>query len=146
MSEEIKPEWEIEPDELHFVDEKTGYKCVIWRHHELGNLNGYVIFPKDSKLYKLYKDSNYNYFYDNPIFVNNIRVHGLIFRGDCLPYLEGEFALGFDCGYHSDIVPYIDYRRSSSDLSNVTYKNIEYVKKECTKLASQLYELNNNGD
>ncbi len=149
LNEKIKPEWEIEPDELHFVDEKTGYKCVIWRHPELGNLNGYVILPKDTKLYKLYKESDEYWFYNSPILVNNIKVHGdikvhggLTYSGDCLPYLKGEFALGFDCGHGFDLIPYLDYGRSSSDLSNATYKNIEYVKKECSKLASQLYELN----
>lgn len=41
-----KGPWQDEPDELHWVDEATGYKCHILRAMPApGHLNGYVAVP-----------------------------------------------------------------------------------------------------
>jgi hypothetical protein len=43
--------WQNEPDELDWIDERTGLRCHILRHPEMGQLNGYVGVPASHVLY-----------------------------------------------------------------------------------------------
>jgi|ERR1700692_154976 len=126
-----KGPWNTEPDKLQFTDEETGFECSIERHPIMGHLNGYVIIPKRNILRDIEIDEY------------NIDIHGGLsfFDEDCV---------GFDCAHHGDIVPitsdiYKDFleRNPPEQFKGVypTYKNIEFVKAECKKLARQLKDL-----
>lgn len=128
MSDNEKP-WLNEPDSLRFIDELTGLECYIWRHPALGSLNGYVIIPKNNKLYGIY---------DGDEILNNIEVHGGITFSGIRKEID-EYAIGFDCSHAGDLSP----KMSSDILAYLgdTYKDIEFVKAECRSLAKQLFEL-----
>lgn len=140
-------EWQDEPDKMQFVDEATGYPCLIVRNI-LGCLCGYVGITRDHFLHGVD--------YSNAKF-NNIEVHGgLTFSDKCNPHAceskgichvveEGEddnvWWLGFDCAH------FYDYRPSPIFVKmayHETYRNIRYLKNEIKNLARQLSEINTN--
>jgi hypothetical protein len=104
----------------------------------LGTINGYVIVPTDSKYY----DADY-------LYVEDIDVHGgLSYSGfGPLNLIPNEYyALGFDCA-HADDGRNFDFARehgieipiySSSIFGTENWKDEEFVKNECEKLAKQI--------
>lgn len=159
MSKKEQLPWENEPDELRFTDEATGLECYICRHSEIGHLNGYVIIPKDNVLY----GAN---LFDNP----DIKVHGGVTFSGIMPINDfilewhantitmqeviygpniNEYCIGFDCAHYNDLIPDDPYNKTfhPNIIDNInahfprTYKDIEYVKAECLKLAKQLHDL-----
>lgn len=121
IKNEVK-EWENEPDELGFTDKTTGLECWIWRNPGSGFLCGYVIIPKEHKLYEKNLFGN-----------SDFEVHGGISFSD---FIRNEFMIGFDCGHAGDLSPYTYISSTPYD----TYRNIEYVKAECISLAKQISE------
>lgn len=137
-------EWKNEPDKIQWVDEATGLDCLIHRHNRSGHLCGYVGVPEGHPAFE--KD------YETP----DVDVHGGLTyadfcqdtacedKGIChVPY-EGRphrvWWLGFDCAHSGDYSP-ISHRfenESWYSRSHETYRNVEYVKAECAKLAAQL--------
>lgn len=86
---------------------------------------------------------------------SKIDVHGgITWSGDVWRLgRKGSWYFGFDCAHFMDLVPWMDAWRQSPDypkeltrINNFlgasipidTYKNLEYVKRECIKLAGQL--------
>jgi len=140
--------WENEPDSLSFVDEDTGYTCFIRRNLIVGHLCGYVFIPDD--LVNKAKELSEK--------IKDIDIHGgITYKG----YIEGiadkikPYAIGFDCAHAWDFVPYM-YMHGCKELSpeviiegtmeyqskmDITYKDINFVKNECRKLAKQLHEI-----
>lgn len=127
--------WEHEPNSEEWVDEATGYKCLIWRHPTHGSLNGYVTIPRKHPLHGQNYDE-INHFVD---------VHG----GLTYSHAEkrGKWTVGFDCNHAEDFAPkmvmslmkYVD-----SDVRHhlhETYRDWAYVKAEVEKLAQQLKQL-----
>lgn len=111
--------WDNEPDRLEF--ESHGLPCVIQRTKTVGTLCGYVGIPVGN----LFGDD-----YDNV----KVDVHGgLTYSG----YGPGEgrstWWFGFDCAHYGDLMPKFDITDEYG-----TYRDIEYVKAECIKLAAQL--------
>ena len=146
---EKKWAWEDELDSLQFVDEDTGYTCFIRRHPELKHLCGYVFVPNDliDKAKELLGEME-----------DIINIHGGI---TFTQYIKGypvqgidpkTYAIGFDCGHAWDFVPYMYKELYPDDVTEdkmeeyqrnmgVTYKDINFVKNECRKLAKQLHEI-----
>lgn len=142
--EKDKRPWEDEPDILQFIDKDTGYKCFIRRHLELGHLCGYVLIPDDlvNNIEELSEE------------IENIDIHGGITFNKILidPSMNSEHhAIGFDCAHSCDFAPYvyedlcIDHTREDrikyQHIMGMTYKDINFVKNECRKLAKQLHEI-----
>ena len=133
-------EWENEPDELRWVDEKTGMDCLILRHPSLKHLCGYVRVPFIVQPGCSW--CNCRHTTPNGKILGEIRVHGGITFDGKFEHLKDlsidGFWYGFDCAHSGDFSPgTLKY----GFVPNETYRNIAYVKAECEKLAEQLSKL-----
>jgi hypothetical protein len=118
-------EWDNEEDYLGFIEPETGLECIISRR-STGSLNGYVESP-----YVLYDVGTYLSEIDM-----NITFSGRI-KG------KEKYYVGFDSG--SSLQPYAERANSISNIvDGINYKNMEYVKNECLKLAKQIKNHINN--
>ncbi len=139
MTEELQYQgvWQLEPDELRWIDDTTGYSCVILRHPFLHHLCGYVgVFPWHPA---------YGLGYNHDLIAKTDVHGGLTYAGDGLRNESSgdEWWLGFDCAHGGDLVP-VMREEQFADLGlmdQCTYRTIEYVRKECTSLAQQLKQL-----
>ncbi len=138
-------EWDTEPDKVQYIDKDTGFTCLIVRVPHSGHLCGYVGVPEEHCAYK----KNYNDV--------SAEVHGgLTFSDSCQESPEGEgichvpepgepehvWWLGFDCahcGDYSSMAYPIGLLQYSCD--DEVYRNIEFVKSQCSKLALQLQDM-----
>lgn len=121
--------WDGEPNSLEWVDEATGYTCRIKRGC-MGYLLGYVDFPDDPSLN-----------------IDSLEVHGGITFDELN---NGIRTLGFDMGHFNDmspmnelmvnigLIPKLTFDPDLIKHFNIEYRNIGYVKKECTKLAESI--------
>jgi hypothetical protein len=87
--------------------------------------------------------------------LGSIRVHGgLTYAGLRGEFDRGLWYFGFDCGHYDDFMPalearlkllYVDESMAWKKRSpyNGTYRDIDYVKNECQKLARQLKAMDN---
>ena len=131
---EARGEWDSEPDKMQWRDEATGLACLIHRG-PVGALCGYVGVPPGHHHFgKDYNDVD-------------ARAHGgLTFSAKCGETREngsgichvapGEpelWWLGFDCAHCDDLSP-----QMTSHYGSEIYRNIDYVKRECARLAAQL--------
>jgi hypothetical protein len=67
--------WNDEPDKRQWVDERTGYPCLMVRNGSMGFWCGYVGLPKGHRLYKQGYDDSYRH---------GIEAHGgLTFAAEC---------------------------------------------------------------
>lgn len=137
--------WLNEPDNLEF--EAHGFPCHIKRHNHrpernpkdwLGHFCAYVGIPKSHPYYgKSYDDME-------------LEVHGGITYAKEDPEKEIHW-IGFDCAHFGDLIPGIfEHRQSGGFLHDIAseygdagevYRDINYVKAECEKLAEQLRKL-----
>ncbi len=146
--------WCTEPDKVQWVDEQTNLDCLIVRNR-VGALCGYVGVPPEHPLH----GRDYNSVYS---LINGLDVHGgLTFsggcqetndpsRGICHVPLDGRpdhvWWFGFDCAHLYDFVPQMSVFDAPPDngrprvnfLHEGTYRDLDYVKRECTQLARQL--------
>lgn len=139
--------WQHEVDKKQWMDEATGYPCLIVRGHS-GALCGYVGVPEGHQDYEKKYD-------DVPAEVHG----GLTFASHCQDGPEdhsichipapGEpdnvWWLGFDCAHLGDISPAFDRMRRNIGLPDhgplsydETYKDMDYVEAEVRSLAQQL--------
>jgi hypothetical protein len=100
----------------------TQYNCVIKRNKSLGNLCGYVEIDNDNKLH------------GTPYLDLNFEVHGGITYGDITE--DSKSIYGFDCGHYGDMT---FFKGSIGDQVGI-YRDMDYVTKECEKLAEQFSE------
>lgn len=122
----INYEWRSEPNYAEYKDFGTFYDYKIIRNKDNGVLLGYVQLAHNHSLYGCYDLDDYR----------KIKVHGGVsFSG----YIFKGFYVGFDCGHAGDLQPMV------VEIGLIppgdTYKNIQFVQKECLKLALQLKEL-----
>ena len=126
MKYKIKGEWDTEPDEAVWIDGETGYVCEA-RRSRIGAWYGCVRLPEN---HILNDDKLQTEDFD-------LEVHGGVTFFD---KKEDDFYwIGFDCAHEFDILPTFPIIQQRSDL--ITYKNLDYVKEECKKLAKQLKEI-----
>lgn len=132
--------WDNEPDAARWLDEKSLFQCVISRCHSYWC--GYVIIPSSHFLY------NIN-LYD--IDTTHFKVHGGVSysgKGNFSTWKRflseasrapNDWVIGFDCGHCDDMTPEDGYSQwKIKNYEDYLYRDIEYVKKEVTKLASYL--------
>ena len=143
--------WQSEPDKVQWMDPATGLPCLILRHPQHGQLCGYVGVGPDHPMHGAGYD-----------LAGDINVHGgLTFadhcsgdeRGICHVVDAGEpdnvWWFGFDCGHAGDYSPGHEARMREvlgRDYHPIpmgpwgadVYRDIEYVRAEVTRLASQL--------
>jgi hypothetical protein len=117
--------WDNEPDELSFVEEVTKLECLILRNLLFGSLCGYIVFPEGKDL-------------DTDL----LEVHGGVTHSNFSshPLHSSKYCIGFDCAHAYDWSPYAMSQTFAEETFS-TYKDIEFVKAECRKLAKQLYDL-----
>ena len=149
-SEWSKGEWQDEPDKMQFVDEATGYSCLIVRN-SLGCLCGYVGIMRDHSLYGVdYNDDKFNNIdvHGGLTFSDKCNQHDCESKGICHVVEDGEddnvWWLGFDCAHCKDYCPYQIFKYDKIIPENYMYRNIHYVKNEIKNLARQLSEMNTN--
>lgn len=155
--------WESEPDEVAWRHDGSGYLCLLIRG-PTGAWCGYVGVDTDHIAHGLryYADS---YSVEDiargdksaseanvQIRVNEIQAHGgLTFSGErSHPEASGfEHWFGFDCAHAGDFSPkYDDPNHPVLGLGKPTgwggvieYRDVDYAKSECEKIASQLKEI-----
>jgi len=137
--------WLNEPDKAQWTDEATGLPCLAKRHPKLGFLCGYVgVAPGHWAYGKGYSEER----------LEAMKVHGgLTYAAGCNHGDEATsichvpepgqpddvWWLGFDCGHAYDLAP--GGTRNIQGYSfggGESYRNINYVKRECAELAKQL--------
>lgn len=128
MTEINKQPWLEEPDEVEF--EHCGLKCKILRVKTLGHLCGYVGIPENHRFYKKS--------YDDLNEINELEVHGGLTFSDTIGN-DGLWYFGFDAAHGCDLTPFMPLSsfRSSTNESR-EYRDMNYMKKECEKLAEFL--------
>ena len=138
--------WQDEPDKVQWQDPATGLACLANRNYA-GAWCGYVGVPKGHPWF----EKNYNDV--------DVEVHGgLTFSSGCdtsedIPEGHGichvvepgepeVWWLGFDCGHYQDLIPAYHCRVPPLTLFNAddVYRDLEYVKGQCTNLARQIQE------
>ena len=126
--------WRTEPDRMAWRDAETGLQCLILRSY-MGNLCGYVRVPRGHPWHgKRYQQRGID---------RRISVHGGITFSGCLGgrRMKRGHWFGFDCAHWCDLVPGLMqhglYGPGGADTSSV-YRDITYVRDECTSLAAQL--------
>ena len=129
--------WQGEPDHCEWVDKATGYISVINRPDHHGALCGYVVIPEGHPYYgKGYDDLPFD-------------VHGGITYSSslpeclCLTSARQGWVVGFDTGHFSDYMPAIEalLDRPYCTVTDLIYRDFDYVKREVTNLASQIKEM-----
>lgn len=136
--------WAGEPDKAQWVDEATGLDCLVLRNH-MWALCGYVGLPPGHPAHGV----DYGDVEPEP------DVHGgLTFSDFCQEGApEGHgichipepgrperiWWLGFDCGHAFDLHPRLVLY--GEDLHGGTYRTFDYVRGECSLLATQLHNL-----
>lgn len=118
-----KQPWLDEPNKMEF--EHCGLKCKILRVMTMGYLCGYVGIPETHNHYKK------GYDYLNKI--DELEVHGGLTFSDKMNDEDGLWYFGFDAAHAFDLMP---FARINSERD--TYKDMNYMKKECEKLAEFL--------
>ena len=132
-----KGPWTNEPDRVEWKT-KAGLPALIVRNPVMGNLCGYVAVPPGHPWHGRH--------YGDGI---EVAVHGGLTYGDeCADHIchvpePGEpddvWWLGFDCGHAGDAMPGLSLYpalRATKD-AGYTYKDIDYVRDECERLAEQ---------
>lgn len=127
MKNELPPgPWQNEPDQLQWRDDRTGLNCLILRNH-FGALCGYVGVPAGHQMFgKTHHDVD-------------AHAHGGLTFSDS----DGtEWWFGFDCGHvtSGDLLPRWSDDQDIAPLMR-TYRDIEFVRSECTHLAHQLWSM-----
>lgn len=129
--------WDDEPDLLSWIDEETNLHCHIRRNSGVGILCGYVELPPNTSTALTCNAT----LYDLPLTVHG----GITFVGHIWAS-QAYQVVGFDCGHAFDLMPasadIID-RLTNADAHYAQYRDIDFVKNECTKLAKQIRELSN---
>lgn len=150
--------WVNEHDHLYWVDEVTGYPCIMHRVSAHGAWCGYVAVPPGHPAYhQSYDDVS-----------ERVSVHGgLTYADACQGNIchvpepgqpDNVWWLGFDCGHYGDVTPGSDYQikammesmemmsqlfgASAPDESpHGHYWTEDEVREEVLSLAKQLKEL-----
>ena len=129
--------WLNEPDEVLWTDPDTGLSCLALRSPDASDWCGYVGVSKDHSYYKLDRDC-----------VSGIDVHGGLTYGDFVeesliqvPVPNGLWWFGFDCGHYRDLSPGWLHNRNAPPPPFEVYRDLEFVKDQCAKVASQLHQI-----
>lgn len=136
--------WDDEPDRAEWVDETTGYPCLVKRN-QFGVWCGYVAVPPGHPLHGGGAETP------------DVSVHGgLTYAAPCQAHGPDDADLaichvpdpgqpddvwwfGFDCGHCFDYQPGMAARIPDQYLfQDCTYRPLSYARAECAGLAAQL--------
>jgi hypothetical protein len=127
--------WDGEGDKEQWVDAETGLDCLMVRSR-YGNWCGYVGIPEGHRYFGM----DYNEL--------EFAVHGGLSYSDfCFEHIchvpeegrpERVWWLGFDCGHCFDFSPYWAMDMKLYRIQARSYKDVDFVKAECARLAGQL--------
>lgn len=151
----MNKEWETEPNRVEF--EHLGFPCLIKRHYSMGFLCGYVGVPPSHPWHGKGYPSVEAEVHGGLTY--SAECDGDPVDGICHKPKEGQtddtWWLGFDCGHGYDFIPYAisEYANPMWALGQMVapafeqplqenvpkeeYRNIEYVRMQCEKLAAQ---------
>lgn len=136
--------WDSEPDKLQWPDALTGLPCLAVRGN-FGVWCGYVGVPPGHRLHGSHEP--------------DVHPHGgVTFTAPCSPDHAGVchvpdpgepddvWWIGFDCGHHMDFKPAMAATFKEADVPPLllpsllrgTYRNLEYVRRQCAALALEL--------
>lgn len=159
--------WQNEPDRFEWIDEATGYPCLAKRAMTHGAWCGYVGIPREHNCYgKNIYDLDLNIDVHGGL-TYGAECDGNLETGICHKADKDDvFWYGFDCAHYCDFEPAIEamhrdilvsYMTSNykdfldklppewnpleERLLKKTYRDLDFVKSECTKLVKQLKEL-----
>jgi hypothetical protein len=125
--------WDDEPDEQRWSDEVTGLRCFARRNPDLGVWSGYVGVPPRHPLFRTDREEER---------VQGLAVHGGVnFGGHWKGDDKGLWWFGFDCAHAMDYLPAFP---NLNDRAN--YRTLEYVHRQCLRLAAQLHGLLSDED
>lgn len=146
--------WKLEPDKMLWIDSETGYECLIRRIKDMSHLCGYIGITKEHPLYRASAID----FRSNQTLQNYFSTHGGItmscggkwfeeepgasnrigraFVKD-LPNPDEIWWIGIDFIHETDLVPIVSSDPNENN-GNRIYRDVGYVSKELTKLASLL--------
>lgn len=138
--------WDNEPDKRQWMDDATGFPCLIVRG-PLGALCGYVGVSREHPLYEVKVDI------DGEWPLQPLQIHGgITFTGHCRTGDECQsichrvdeaeddnvWWLGFDCCHSGDLFPKCDSVLYELFSQHDSYRDIAYVMHEVKDLAQQL--------
>lgn len=129
-------EWLHEPDYYEWIDEVSGYLCIVNRNH-LGAWTGYVCLSMEHPYYG---------WPDRERPRPRIESVSVSWTGTAPPNLRrnDDFVIGFDCGSGMDYVPGRDRDYQGTDFMHLfRYRNYNYIVKKTKKLADELYQIAN---
>lgn len=146
--------WDGEPDKAQWVDAATGLDCLAVRNH-YGAWCGYVGLPSTHPLYGThYSDVTVTVHGGELTFSERCNEEAPEGYGICHIPLPGRpddvWWLGFDCGHYMDLQPGLAALLESlpdrptvpgSGMFTLVYRTLEYVQRECERLAKQLAEV-----
>lgn len=149
--------WDSEPDKIQMKDEATGLPCLIVRG-PVGALCGYVGVPEGHPWHGAHYDSVgfgdkapdeydpdwYPDVHGGLTFSDGCRHDPDPAQGICHVPQDGEpdnvWWLGFDCAHCDDMtrMSYPSEFRDRYPSNNGIYRDVDYVKAECARLAQQV--------
>lgn len=146
--------WQSEPDKKQWLDEETGYPCLIVRNgQEIGALCGYVGVHKGHPAFrKDYDAIGYIDVHGGLTFANTCGKYGGESEGICHVSSDKRkiWWFGFDCAHLRDLAPgakaaleeimpdHLKPSRPDSHHRDDVYRDFDYVTNEVRNLAKQL--------
>lgn len=126
--------WKDEPDKVQWEDHATGLPCIAKRN-EFGAWCGYVGVTDNHDYFHMGFDDDLGLDVHGGLTYADVCQSGDPEHGICHIPGPGEPDLvwwfGFDCAHSQDFVP-------GMGIPFGQYRDLEYVKQQCTKLAQQL--------
>ena len=137
--------WQIEPDKIQYMDEESGFPCLIVRNMS-GALCGYVGVSSTHPAFEQDYDDVKVDVHGGLTFADHCTNGNDEMKAICHTVEHGEddnvWWLGFDCNHFQDLAPAMDARYKKLQLKmqppGYKYKDIKYVEKETKNLARQL--------
>ena len=154
--------WKLEPDKMLWVDDETGYECLIKRIRNISHLCAYVGITKEHPLFgtsllQFRRDEKLEKFFDVHGKIT-MSYPGKVFSDEPGPddkigrsVIEGRvhptdiWWIGIDFVQNDDIIPIIADDPNDNNGERI-YRDIGYVSKEITKLAQLLKKFHNEFD
>ena len=136
--------WDDEDDKVQWQDEATGFPCLAVRNPRMGHWCGYVGVsaghPAFGMRYELF-DGEVHGGLSYADFCQPEATEG---QGICHVPSPGEderiYWLGFHCAHGFDLLPRL--AKFGDVLPEDTYRTLDYVQRECVRLAQWLRNLN----
>lgn len=139
--------WDGEPDKKQWQDKATGLPCLANRQPRSGHWCGYVGVSKGHPCYGIEYDNVDVDVWWGLTFSDKCQEVQNECEGICHKAPNGEddvWWLGFDCAHSGDASPmdYVYERERGYPFiisGEDSYKTLEFVENQCTKLAAQLH-------